>query len=224
MQSHEAVSGHREPAEQTQACVRCGAPVPVGIALCERCNPLGLTQPTSTQAHGTILLAIVISVVALALLGRFALSGIGPFSATVARVEPIHDGLAITLSVTNEGGNAGSTFMASAGSFASWPDFTICFTFGSSQLTKRRSLPACKPAHSSTSGSHVRDDVCAWAIFGALTFGGRAAAELLSEPAAPDQTAGAIGVVLVALAVAALCAGRRRPATVPAPQQPEGSS
>ncbi len=109
MQSHEAVSGHREPAEQTQACVRCGAPVPVGIALCERCNPLGLTQPASTQAHGTILLAIVISVVALALLGRFALSGIGPFSATVARVEPIHDGLAITLSVTNEGGNAGST-------------------------------------------------------------------------------------------------------------------
>jgi hypothetical protein len=83
--------------------------VPIDIALCERCNPLGLPQPASTQAHGTILLAIVISVIVLAVLGKFALSGIGPFSATVARVEPIHDGLAITLSVTNEGGNAGAT-------------------------------------------------------------------------------------------------------------------
>lgn len=98
-----------QPVEQTHPCVRCGAPVPIDIALCERCNPLGLPQPASTQAHGTILLAIVVSVILLALLGKFALSGIGPFSATVARVEPIHDGLAITLSVTNEGGNAGST-------------------------------------------------------------------------------------------------------------------
>ena len=96
--------------EESHACVRCGAPVPVGIALCERCNPLGLTQPASTQAHGTILLAIVVSVAALALLGRFALSGIGPFTGTVARVEPVpNGGLAITLSIRNEGGSPGST-------------------------------------------------------------------------------------------------------------------
>lgn len=98
------------PHEARHACVRCGAPVPVGVALCERCNPLGLTQPASTQAHGTILLAIVVSVAALALLGRFALTGIGPFTGAVARVEPVSTGgLAITLSVRNDGGSPGST-------------------------------------------------------------------------------------------------------------------
>jgi hypothetical protein len=109
MQTHAPSTRQAAPEEPTHPCVRCGAPVPAGIAMCDRCNPLGLAQPASTQAHGTILVAIVVSVVALALLGRFALSGIGPFTATVAGVEPIHDGLAVTLSVTNEGTSAGST-------------------------------------------------------------------------------------------------------------------
>lgn len=93
----------------THPCVRCGAPVPLDIALCERCNPLGLPQPASSQAHGTVFLAIGISVVGLALLGRFALSGIGPFSGAVTNVVAAPAGLAITLSVTNEGSSAGST-------------------------------------------------------------------------------------------------------------------
>lgn len=96
------------PAE-THGCVRCGAPVPLDIALCDRCNPLGLPQPASTQAHGTILLAIVASVVALALLGKFALAGIGPFTGNVAGVVAAPPGLAVTLSVHNEGSSAGST-------------------------------------------------------------------------------------------------------------------
>lgn len=93
----------------THACVRCGAPVPLDVALCERCNPLGLPQPASSQAHGTIFLAIGISVVGLALLGRFALSGIGPFAGAVTNVVAAPAGLAITLSVTNQGSSAGST-------------------------------------------------------------------------------------------------------------------
>jgi len=93
----------------THRCVRCGAAVPLDIALCERCNPLGLPQPASTQAHGTVFLAVVLSVVGLALLGRFALSGIGPFSGSIAGVVAAPPGLAITLSVTNEGSSAGST-------------------------------------------------------------------------------------------------------------------
>ena len=97
------------PAEATHPCVRCGAPVPLDIALCERCNPLGLPQPASTQAHGTVFLAIILSVVGLALLGKFALSGIGPFSASVANVVAAPPGLAITISVTNEGSSTGST-------------------------------------------------------------------------------------------------------------------
>ena len=43
---------------QMQACVRCGAPVSLQTALCERCNPLGLAQPAASQAHGTVFLGI----------------------------------------------------------------------------------------------------------------------------------------------------------------------
>jgi predicted nucleic acid-binding Zn ribbon protein len=93
----------------THGCVRCGAPVPLDIAMCERCNPLGLPQPASSQAHGTVFLAIALSVVGLALLGRFALSGIGPFSGSIVGLVPAPPGLAITLSVTNGGSSAGST-------------------------------------------------------------------------------------------------------------------
>lgn len=93
----------------THGCVRCGEAVPLDIALCERCNPLGLPQPASSQMHGTVLVAIVVSIVGLALLGKFALSGIGPFTATVAGVVAAPPGLAITLTVTNEGRSEGST-------------------------------------------------------------------------------------------------------------------
>jgi hypothetical protein len=61
----------------------------------------------------------------------------------------------------------------------------------------------------------LRDDVCAWVLFGALTFGGRAAAELLVQPATSDRAAGWIGLLLTAGAAGALCAGRRRVATRP---------
>jgi hypothetical protein len=29
--------------------------------MCDRCNPLGLKQPAPSQAHGTVLLAIVVA-------------------------------------------------------------------------------------------------------------------------------------------------------------------
>lgn len=110
MQTPASATSSGQSPQPTHPCVRCGAPVPLDVALCERCNPLGLTQPASTQAHGTILLAIVVSVAVLALLGRFALSGIGPFTGSVARVEAVPaGGLAITLSVRNNGASPGST-------------------------------------------------------------------------------------------------------------------
>jgi hypothetical protein len=77
--------------------------------MCERCNPLGLAQPAASQAHGTVFLAIGLAVIGLALLGRLALAGIGPFSSSVERVVGAPGGLAITLRVTNEGTHAGTT-------------------------------------------------------------------------------------------------------------------
>jgi len=93
----------------THGCVRCGRPVPLDVAMCEFCNPLGLSQPASTQVHGTVFVAVALAIVVMAVLGRVALSGIGPFRASVTEVAAAGTGLAITLSVTNEGTKTGST-------------------------------------------------------------------------------------------------------------------
>ena len=95
--------------EATHPCVRCGAPVPLSVAMCERCNPLGLKQPASSQAHGTVFLGIGLAVIALAILGRVALAGVGPFSATIGGVVSDPPNLQVTLTVTNEGTKSGAT-------------------------------------------------------------------------------------------------------------------
>jgi hypothetical protein len=102
-------------AEPTHPCVRCGRPVPIGTAMCDYCNPLGLADPAASQAHGTIFLAIGVGVVLLALVGRFFLVGIGPFDSAVTNVAVATDaagapnGLAVTLKVTNRGSRAGAS-------------------------------------------------------------------------------------------------------------------
>jgi hypothetical protein len=98
---------NRQPA--THPCVRCGAPVALETALCERCNPLGLSDPASSQAHGTVFVGIVLAVVALAVVGRLALSGVGPFQASVTAVRADGTGLAVTVEVRNTGSGAGSS-------------------------------------------------------------------------------------------------------------------
>ena len=97
------------PTGFTHACARCGAPVPLDVGLCERCNPLGLRDSASSQVHGTVFLAVGLAIVGLALLARLAVSGIGPFPAEVVAVRPDGDGLSISLQVTNAGTSMGST-------------------------------------------------------------------------------------------------------------------
>ena len=63
----------------------------------------------------------------------------------------------------------------------------------------------------------LRDHVAAWVLYGAAAFGLPAAARMLSEPAPPDRLAGALGLLLVAAAVAALIGTRRREPSLPAP-------
>jgi hypothetical protein len=77
--------------------------------MCEACNPLGLKQPAPSQAHGTVFLAIAGAVLGLALLGRLALAGIGPFKGEIGNIVPAPPGLALTVTVTNLGNAAGST-------------------------------------------------------------------------------------------------------------------
>lgn len=95
--------------DPTHSCVRCGATIALDQAMCERCNPLGLKQPATSQAHGTVFIGIVAAVFALALLGRFALAGVGPFEGSVVAVLSAPPDLAVTLTVTNRGSREGYT-------------------------------------------------------------------------------------------------------------------
>jgi ribosomal protein L40E len=94
----------------THACARCGAPVPLDVGLCERCNPLGLRDSASSQAHGTVFVGIAGAVVALVIFARLAVSGIGPFSAQVTAIKAgdAPGSVVATLSVHNDGKTAGS--------------------------------------------------------------------------------------------------------------------
>jgi hypothetical protein len=77
--------------------------------MCERCNPLGLRQPATSQAHGTVFVGIAVAIFALAIIGRYALAGVGPFEGSVAAVVATPPTLAVTLTVTNRGSREGAT-------------------------------------------------------------------------------------------------------------------
>ena len=79
------------------------------VGLCERCNPLGLRDSASSQVHGTVFVAVTVGIVALALAARFAVAGIGPFSARVAGMAAEGGELVAQLQVTNSGSSAGTT-------------------------------------------------------------------------------------------------------------------
>ena len=69
----------------------------------------GLKDSSASQVHGTVVIAIALAIVGLALIARLALAGLGPFPATFVSAVPDGDGLAVTLTVTNEGSSAGQT-------------------------------------------------------------------------------------------------------------------
>lgn len=90
-------------------CVRCGRPIALEVALCEDCNPLGLKQPAATQVHAIAAGGIVLFVLFLAVIGRVALGGIGPFTGEVRSVALATSGLEVTVAVTNAGSTASAT-------------------------------------------------------------------------------------------------------------------
>lgn len=99
----------RAAADQTHPCARCGAPVALDVGLCERCNPLGLKDSASSQVHGTVFVAVGLGIVALAILARWAVAGIGPFKAEVVDVRSDNGILTVSFQVTNQGSNPGTT-------------------------------------------------------------------------------------------------------------------
>jgi hypothetical protein len=83
--------------------------VAIGVGLCERCNPLGLRDVSASQVHGTVFIGVLGAFVLLAIVARFAITGIGPFPVTVDETVPTAAGLEVTLTVTNEGDAEGQT-------------------------------------------------------------------------------------------------------------------
>jgi hypothetical protein len=83
--------------------------VAIDVGLCERCNPLGLRDSSASQMHGIAIGGVVLFVIIMAVVARFALAGVGPFEGTVAGTVPDGDGLAVTLSVANRGSSSGQT-------------------------------------------------------------------------------------------------------------------
>jgi len=59
--------------------------------------------------HAIAIGGIALFVLVLAVAGRVALSGIGPFTATVANVVPAQQGLDVTLTIRNTGTRSGQT-------------------------------------------------------------------------------------------------------------------
>ena len=80
-----------------------------GIGLCERCNPLGLRDSAASQVHGTVFVTVVIAIVLLLVGARLSIAGSGPYPASISAAKPTADGLAVTVTVTNEGSTAGQT-------------------------------------------------------------------------------------------------------------------
>src|SRR5262245_19110587 len=93
----------------THPCARCGAPVPIDVGLCERCNPLGLKDSSSSQVHGIAIGGVIAFVLFLAVVGRLALAGVGPFEAAYAGAVSDGTGLAVSITVTNRGTSSGQT-------------------------------------------------------------------------------------------------------------------
>jgi predicted nucleic acid-binding Zn ribbon protein len=98
-----------EGGEAMHGCVRCGARIPIHESMCEACNPLGLKSPAASQAHGIAFVGIGIAVVIMAVVARWMIADIGPFTSSVLDVAADPGGLRVTVSVTNTGSAAGAT-------------------------------------------------------------------------------------------------------------------
>jgi RNA polymerase subunit RPABC4/transcription elongation factor Spt4 len=92
---------------QTRNCIKCGREIGADESICEVCNRAGMATPSASQYHGTVAVAIVLAVAALAIAASLSFRGVGPYAAEVNAVRPADPGWSITFAVTNEGSKAG---------------------------------------------------------------------------------------------------------------------
>ena len=89
-------------------CIKCGREIGPDESICAACNRAGMATPSASQYHGTVAVAIVLAVVALAIAASLSLQGVGPYAAQLNAVEPAEPvGFTISYTVRNEGTSAG---------------------------------------------------------------------------------------------------------------------
>lgn len=89
-------------------CIKCGRAIGPDETICEVCNRAGMSTPSASQYHGTVAVAIVLAVAALAIAASLSLRGVGPYAATIEQVTDARPvGFEVTYAVTNEGSSAG---------------------------------------------------------------------------------------------------------------------
>jgi len=85
-------------------CIKCGREVGPDESICEVCNRAGMATPSASQYHGTMVVAIIAGVVALAIWASLAMRGVGPYQATVVDFQPAPPGaIEVSVEVTNLG-------------------------------------------------------------------------------------------------------------------------
>jgi hypothetical protein len=85
-------------------CIKCGREVGPDESLCEVCNRAGMVAPSASQYHGTMVVAIIAGVVALAIWASLSMRGVGPYEARVTEMQPAPPGaVAVTIEVRNVG-------------------------------------------------------------------------------------------------------------------------
>lgn len=92
---------------ETRNCIKCGREIGADESICEVCNRAGMVAPSASQYHGTVAMAIVLAVAALAFAASLSFRGVGPYAAQVNEVHAADPGWSITFAVTNEGTRAG---------------------------------------------------------------------------------------------------------------------
>jgi hypothetical protein len=68
-----------------------------------------LRDSAASQVHGTVFGVVVIAIVLMLVAARLSIAGSGPYPASVGAVAQTAAGLSVTLTVTNQGTEAGQT-------------------------------------------------------------------------------------------------------------------
>lgn len=106
-----------------QRCSRCGTARRGDLQVCVRCETpfadpaddgvdleAALPRPAApspTQSHGTVLMAVLVGFVVLAVLLKLSIRGVGPFEVRLVDSTSAGDTLRITLEITNRGERTG---------------------------------------------------------------------------------------------------------------------